>query len=183
MATQDNASSTSMSDFEAFERYDWDADERFQSGLQSILAKGPSAGNAEADVQKAKTFYYSKFVKPIDLNAYLAWKSMQSNALLRSPDFSTSPAAPIAASESGHQLEASPTKTHVDSAQGGKPVDGHYPRSFQEICEMIAKGEQVPGIRDIPNKLQEARPSSSTLAPRKKPWETQSVDTLGSDKT
>jgi hypothetical protein len=46
-----------------------------------------------------------------------------------------------------------------------------YPLSFQEICELIASGKPVPGIRQIPNRLNDQEPSKSTMKPRPKPWE------------
>ena len=46
-----------------------------------------------------------------------------------------------------------------------------YPKSFYEICEMIAKGLPVPGIRQIPNKINEGTPSKPSMKPRPKPWE------------
>lgn len=44
--------------------------------------------------------------------------------------------------------------------------------TFQEIVEKIEKGEEIPGIKQIPNKLNEASPSEAKLAARPKPWET-----------
>jgi len=46
-----------------------------------------------------------------------------------------------------------------------------YPKSFYEICEMIAKGLPIPGIRQIPNKINEGTPSKPSMKPRPKPWE------------
>ncbi|KAJ1643231.1 hypothetical protein J3B02_000311 [Coemansia erecta] len=44
---------------------------------------------------------------------------------------------------------------------------------FAEVVRMISQGEQVPGIRRIPEKLNEQTPSISTLKAPPKPWETQ----------
>ncbi|KAF8920468.1 hypothetical protein BGZ58_004356 [Dissophora ornata] len=50
-------------------------------------------------------------------------------------------------------------------------TDPTYPKSFQEICELIAAGKPIPGIRQIPNNLAEGTPSEAKLAPKLKPWE------------
>lgn len=55
--------------FEAFNRYPWESDNVFQSGLQSILSKMPTEENdgetdkellEEAKLMKAKHFYFSR---------------------------------------------------------------------------------------------------------------------------
>jgi hypothetical protein len=40
-----------------------------------------------------------------------------------------------------------------------------------QLAEMIAKGETVPGIREIPNIINDQPPTESKLSPVKKPWE------------
>jgi hypothetical protein len=37
--------------------------------------------------------------------------------------------------------------------------------------EKIEKGEEIPGIKQIPNKLNDAAPSEAKLSVRPKPWE------------
>lgn len=46
-----------------------------------------------------------------------------------------------------------------------------YPKSFQEIMELLEKGIPVPGIKVIPDRLHDQPPSQPSMAPRKKPWE------------
>ena len=46
-----------------------------------------------------------------------------------------------------------------------------YPKSFQEIMEMVQKGIPVPGIKIIPDRLHHLPLSQPSMAPRKKPWE------------
>ncbi|KAJ1721243.1 hypothetical protein LPJ61_006067, partial [Coemansia biformis] len=48
-----------------------------------------------------------------------------------------------------------------------------YSASFAEIAEMVMLGKQVPGIRQIPDKLSRELPSVSTTRPPLKPWEKQ----------
>ncbi|ODV90876.1 hypothetical protein CANCADRAFT_113028 [Tortispora caseinolytica NRRL Y-17796] len=49
---------------------------------------------------------------------------------------------------------------------------GKYPASFQDIAELILSGKAVPGIKEVPSiELGEAAASSSSMSPKKKPWE------------
>ncbi|KAJ2490716.1 hypothetical protein IWW37_002918 [Coemansia sp. RSA 2050] len=43
--------------------------------------------------------------------------------------------------------------------------------SFAEIVGMIARGETIPGIRQIPDELSQLKPSTSTSVAPRKPWE------------
>lgn len=56
-----------------------------------------------------------------------------------------------------------------------EPADDQprYPLSFDELAEMIATGAHIPGIREIPDKLNEEPPSEPVLAKTqvRKPWE------------
>jgi len=53
------------------------------------------------------------------------------------------------------------------------PDKAPYPTSFAHIVELITTGQPIPGIREIPNKISEEKPSESVQSKRKKPWETQ----------
>ncbi|KAJ2775221.1 hypothetical protein IWQ57_000500 [Coemansia nantahalensis] len=63
---------TDSSAFAAFEAYDFDNDEEFQAGLRTL----PSSAAGEP-LLRAKVFYYSTAVAPIDLAQYQEWKSAQ----------------------------------------------------------------------------------------------------------
>lgn len=43
--------------------------------------------------------------------------------------------------------------------------------TFQELVDMIEKGIEIPGIKHIPNVLNEGTPSEAKMAARPKPWE------------
>ncbi|KAI9272464.1 hypothetical protein BY458DRAFT_508870 [Sporodiniella umbellata] len=62
-----------MSTFEAFEKYDFDNDAQFQSGIASLLNNKQE--NEEQLLLKAKLFYYSKFFSSIDYDEYCKWKN------------------------------------------------------------------------------------------------------------
>jgi hypothetical protein len=59
------------------------------------------------------------------------------------------------------------------SASNEPEAEEEAPRrlTFQEIVEKIEKGEEIPGIKQIPNKLNDAAPSEAKLSVRPKPWE------------
>ncbi|GAN00923.1 conserved hypothetical protein [Mucor ambiguus] len=51
--------------------------------------------------------------------------------------------------------------------------DDKPPRfTFQELVDMIEKGIEIPGIKQIPNVLNEGTPSEAKMTARPKPWET-----------
>ena len=56
-----------------------------------------------------------------------------------------------------------------------------YPISFDEIAEMIASGKPIPGIREIPDTLNEAPPTEAKVAKLagagRKPWERETART------
>ncbi|KAK9765193.1 hypothetical protein K7432_006683 [Basidiobolus ranarum] len=141
--------------YENLRDYDFDTDEAFQFGLRSVMEfqKGKSETEVEAAVEKAKFFYYSKCVQKVDYKGYLQWKAKQDAA---SKPLSDSPTV---------------SDTVTDAATETTDAGPDYPRSFQEICELIASGKPIPGIKQIPNKLSETAPSEATMKPRPKPWE------------
>ncbi|KAJ3187841.1 hypothetical protein HDU85_006234 [Gaertneriomyces sp. JEL0708] len=153
--------------YNEFVSYPWDTDERFQAGLKSILTKEyPNPNVKENEIFKAKCFYFSKFEKPIDLDGFLSWRRAQpggSNGSQAEPSATTS-------------VSTVAREDHTATVEQPKPSEPQYPRSFQELCEMVAKGEEIPGIKTIPNKINEESPSQSVLRPRKKPWEKEEVE-------
>ncbi|KAI9105739.1 hypothetical protein DFS34DRAFT_26476 [Phlyctochytrium arcticum] len=167
--TKSNSDAESAT-LEKFLEYQWNNDQRFQQGLSSILAKYAHTPLSEDEklaqenaVEKAKCFYFDKFVSPFTYAQLQRWKESKPTI----PDTSQPP--------SSHQstpavpLETAST-TDTSSSSETQP---RYPSSFQELCEMVARGEEVPGIKEIPDKLNEQKPSESKMAPKKKPWEVQ----------
>ncbi|WFD28445.1 hypothetical protein MNAN1_003456 [Malassezia nana] len=60
-------------------------------------------------------------------------------------------------------------ETAVKEPERGEP----YPASFTAIVEMLTTGreDQIPGIREIPLKINEQPPSESKMTRPRKPWE------------
>ncbi|KAF9550160.1 hypothetical protein EC957_001646 [Mortierella hygrophila] len=154
--------------FQKFESYSFDADANFQAGMKSIIgnAQNKSAQEQKDAVEKAKYFYYSRFVQSFDYNQYQAWRQLKAATSIDQDESqgssapSSTPAAPIVDETIAEESQSSSTA-----------ADPTYPKSFQEICELIASGKPIPGIRQIPNNLAEGTPSEAKLAPKLKPWE------------
>ncbi|KAF9093588.1 hypothetical protein BGX27_001585 [Mortierella sp. AM989] len=154
--------------YEKFEAYDFDNDATFQSGLNSIVNNNKTKSEKEQHdaIQNAKFFYYSRFVQPFDYSQYKAWLAQKSAA-------SGSVGSVVAHKETENNVattEGSQTLTCPETSSE-PAADPSYPKSFQEICELIAAGKPIPGIRQIPNSLAEGTPSEAKLAPKLKPWE------------
>ncbi|KAF9206830.1 hypothetical protein BGZ49_001722 [Haplosporangium sp. Z 27] len=154
--------------FEKFEAYDFENDETFQTGLKSIVSKNTSKSEQEQQdaIQNAKFFYFSRFVQPFDYSQYRSWRSQNSvtSGSLGSTDKPEVQSTVIAKEE-----ESLPSIS--DATSSTPAADPSYPKSFQEICELIAAGKPIPGIRQIPNNLAEGTPSEAKLTPKLKPWE------------
>ncbi|KAI7823323.1 hypothetical protein BC939DRAFT_451709 [Gamsiella multidivaricata] len=153
--------------FERFESYDFENDSTFQSGLKSIVSNNQNKSEKEQRdaIENAKYFYFTRFVQSFDYNQYKAWRAQKSTNAGASSEESK-----MASSESDTTSMAVESQSS-DPASAATSADPTYPKSFQEICELIAAGKPIPGIRQIPNNLAEGTPSEAKLAPKPKPWE------------
>ncbi|KAG2201888.1 hypothetical protein INT46_006698 [Mucor plumbeus] len=125
--------------FKQFDRYNFETDNQFQSGVASLLN---NKQENEADLLlRAKLFYYTKVVDAsFNVDAYKSWKNENQE----------------------------PVNEQESAIEDDKP-----PRfTFQELVDMIEKGIEIPGIKQIPNVLNEGTPSKAKMAARPKPWET-----------
>ncbi|KAI8877767.1 hypothetical protein K501DRAFT_259803 [Backusella circina FSU 941] len=132
--------------FHSFEKYDFENDNQFKAGVASLLNN--KQDNESDLLEKAKLFYYSKFVTPVDADAYKQWKE-----------------------DKKEQKEEVKTEGEEEEEEEEKKDDKPPRFTFQELVDMIEKGVEIPGIRQIPNKLNEGTPSESKMTARPKPWE------------
>ena len=141
-----DTSNSNHSTFIEFSEFNFEGDQRFQTGLKALHAgssRGDDRSTTESlDSLEARHFYWTKFYKSFDLAEYKEW------------------------------LLASPPKASL--LQSAPPVSAEKTLSFQEIMELVQKGEQVPGIKDIPDVVLELSTDAAKpkLEPIKKPWET-----------
>ncbi|KAF9343445.1 hypothetical protein BGX34_006764 [Mortierella sp. NVP85] len=155
--------------FERFEAYDFDNDATFQNGLKSIINNNQHKSEKEQQdaIQNARYFYFARFVQSFDYSQYKQWRAQ------RSLSTEGSSGEQRANQEQGQELQIEPSSSaNTETTPSSTPSsDPTYPKSFQEICELIAAGKPIPGIRQIPDNLAEGTPSESKLAPKLKPWE------------
>lgn len=161
MATQEVSNqpqSTSL--FQQLDAYPWSEDTEFQGGLNAILGSVQNAQQVEHLTLRAKCYYYARKIgTPVDFDGYKRWTeehggggAVNGNAQI----------AQIVSSESS----------------GNDPsgvAEAPKPASFAEICDMIAEGKPIPGIKDIPDTILAGQSSESQASRRKKPWEKESA--------
>lgn len=147
--------------FQQLDAYPWEGDQEFQGGLRAILGSVSDPQQVEHLTLRAKCYYYARQAGvPVDFDGYKAWVE----------------------GGHGHRQSQNGTEqvgtTRLDdpvSFQGDQAADGlgdaPKPASFAEICELIAEGKPIPGIKDIPDTILEGQASESQQEKRKKPWE------------
>ncbi|TKY89901.1 hypothetical protein EX895_001198 [Sporisorium graminicola] len=132
-----------------------ESDAEFQAGIQTIIGPMQSSGVAPEQIEetkkRAKVFFWSQRTgNQVDYADYKAW--LASNTSLADTN------------GAGVASQVDETK-----AQDKEP----YPASFDAIVELITTGktDQIPGIRDIPLKINEQPPTQATMSRPLKPWE------------
>ncbi|KAI9831210.1 MAG: hypothetical protein M1819_005138 [Sarea resinae] len=136
--------------YQQLEDYDWDNDPEFQGGLTAILGKGPDLERTQELTLRARCFYYSrKYGIAVDFDAYKSWREQN---LPKMSNYASMPPS-------------------VNLASTSSDPSAPYPNSFEHIVELIASGQSIPGIRDIPDTVLEGEETQSTAVRRKKPWE------------
>lgn len=148
--------------FHQLDNYPWDSDQEFQGGLQAILGSVQDPAQVEHLTLRAKCYYYArKAGTPVDFEGYKRWVQNQQTGA------STNGHAPSAGSEEDVVLQPAEQQNPGDNGMAGAPK----PASFAEICEMIAEGKPIPGIKDIPDTILEGQASDAQKEKRRKPWE------------
>ena len=149
--------------FNQLDTYPRDEDEEFQGGLRAILGSMQNTEQVEHLTLRAKCYYYArKAGAQVDFDGYKRHVESQRHSA-GTNGIHSAPAAPGSkAGEGAGQVE--------DAGAGGM-ANAPKPASFAEICDMIAEGKPIPGIRDIPDTVLEGQASESQAGKRKKPWE------------
>ena len=102
----------------------------------------------------------------MDFQGYEEWQKSQSQAVVSSAssELQSSTEAPGAANE---------RVSNADSEVNGSSVSDDAPTraTFAEICEMIAQGKPIPGVKEIPDTILEGQGTHASANQRKKPWE------------
>ncbi|KAG8623160.1 hypothetical protein KVT40_008136 [Elsinoe batatas] len=148
--------------FEQVESYDWNNDQEFQGGLKAILGSATSPEQVAHLSLRARCFYYSrKFGTKVDFDGYQAWRHAQTGVINGDSTATDAPAGADHTAVAGSEADAAP------AAMGNAPT----PASFAEICQLIAEGKPIPGIKEIPDTVLEGSATTATKPKRRKPWE------------
>lgn len=165
MAATTDSSLDSSYLFHQLDNYPWSDDQEFQNGLKAILGSTEDQAQLEHLTLRAKCYYYArKTGTKVDFEGYKRWVESggeigQVNGLGSVED------APAVQS-------AEPQTTGSGSGSGsGSMGDAPKPASFAEICDLIAEGKPIPGMKDIPDTVLEGQSTASQATKRTKPWE------------
>lgn len=162
MASQVADISDSTLLFHQLDSYPWADDQEFQGGLRAILGSVQDPQQVEHLTLRAKCYYYArKAGAAVDFDGYKNWVESRRT---------TGGANGSSSSTGGGTLSA-----QTQQADGGMG-DAPKPASFAEICDMIAEGKPIPGIKDIPDTILEGQASDRQAQGRKKPWEERSAN-------
>jgi hypothetical protein len=163
METTTDSSLDSSYLFNQLDNYPWDDDQEFQSGLKAITGSTEDQAQLDHLTLRAKCFYYArKSGTKVDFEGYKRWvengrENGQTNGL-GSQSLDDAPAVQAVESQGA-------------STGSGAMGDAPKPASFAEICELIAEGKPIPGIKDIPDTVLEGQSTVSQATKRTKPWE------------
>jgi len=102
----------------------------------------------------------------VDFQGYEEWQTSRAQSTLASTsaELQTNPGALETQSENDLNVNATVSSSSLSD-------DAPTPATFAEICEMIAQGKPIPGIKEIPDTILEGQGTHTSASQRKKPWE------------
>ena len=107
----------------------------------------------------------------IDFEGYLWWRaqlgSTNANGITTTGQLSNQP-------ETSSEV---PQQSDVHAAAVSPHGNAPTPASFAEICQLIAEGKPIPGIKEIPDTILEGQATESVATKRRKPWEKDTIST------
>ena len=149
--------------YHQLDEYPWDEDREFQGGLRAILGSVQDPEQVEHLTLRAKCYYYARQAgAAVDFDGYKQWVETQRG--IARPNG-------IPSSLNSQPPTLSGQSAEISSESAGGLNDAPKPASFAEICEMIAEGKPIPGIKEIPDTILEGQASDNSTQVRKKPWE------------
>jgi hypothetical protein len=163
MATTAESSLDSSYLFHQLDNYPWDDDQEFQGGLKSITGSAQDQAQLEHLTLRAKCFYYArKSGTKVDFEGYKRWVDGGRE---------TGPANGLGSQPMEEAPAVQPVGSQNTGTSSGAMGDAPKPASFAEICDLIAEGKPIPGIKDIPDTVLEGQSTASQATKRTKPWE------------
>ena len=104
----------------------------------------------------------------VDFNAYQTWHANNGANIHHLSNASPS----IGTSAIGEELRvANQSGSTVTSPLNTSDPSAPYSTSFNHIVELISTGQQIPGIKEIPDTVLEGQATQPVKPQRKKPWE------------
>lgn len=156
--------------YHQLDEYPWDTDREFQGGLQAILGSVQDPAQIDHLTLRAKCYYFArKAGTPVDFDGYKQWVEMQRGTSSLNGQVANQPPANFVVQPQANP--GAPIETIDEGGGGGGMADAPKPASFAEICEMIAEGKPIPGIKEIPDTVLEGQASEKVAEARRKPWE------------
>lgn len=186
-------------DYEAFDNYPFDKDERFQHGFQKLER------NMQLEEKlRAKVFYYNKFVKPVDLEGYKRWvsfKRVDFEDLEMKPDLicerlqqqetvnticvntKQKMELEVKSSTEVHRSTELPDEQRDDIVEVRsdstccreerltETIKTECSLSFSEILHIIETGQEIPGLQKLSIIPTNQSPTVSHMLPKPKPWD------------
>ncbi|GAB7365405.1 hypothetical protein MBLNU230_g6483t1 [Neophaeotheca triangularis] len=154
--------------YNQLDSYDWENDPEFQGGLGAIIGPLQDQAQVEHLTLRAKCYYYARRTgTPVDFDGYKQWVEIGRGE--RSTNGTHTNNAFPAAAPASSEAAAGAQESNVGVAGG--MADAPKPASFADICDMIAEGKPIPGIKDIPDTILEGQASEPQKQKRRKPWE------------
>jgi len=146
-------------------------DEEFERGLETILKPMRESGASQEELDlitaRARQFYASR--QPS--NNTTSSQQTQPQTADNQVDISTQEVNSVVSQASQASTNPFDTSMPTSLASDNAP----YPVTLEQIAEMIANGTLIPGIREIPKKINEEQPTEAKVAKMqgagKKPWE------------
>ncbi|RDB17059.1 hypothetical protein Hypma_001778 [Hypsizygus marmoreus] len=156
--TASSASAPSSNPLELYGNYPFATDETYQQGLASLVAGGALDGDPLPEVKeeilrRTRVFYFNR----VTGNSVSMDEAREYEYALKG-----------AASHGSGDMDAQPA-----ASQSNIDDDDTRVLTFAELQELIETGkvDQIPHNKVIPEVLNAASPSESTVPARKKPWE------------
>nr|XP_006823248.1 PREDICTED: uncharacterized protein LOC102805027 [Saccoglossus kowalevskii] len=150
--------------YEEFHNFNFDMDDKFQTGLKSILRHSSPDKTKEEAILEAKIFYYNRFHQQVSLGNYKTWLEQ------RKSETQSQSALQTKETKYTHQVDE-----YTDSgANGTTDADAagpQYPSSFFDLLQKIEKGEPLPGVEELNIQPTNTPATESSLATKMKPWE------------
>lgn len=148
--------------------FDWDSNAEFQEGLKEIfethlmqlkeqdptIESIPTQNIAQLTDQAKSFFFCSKTGHILSLDDYYQWKAQQGVNL---------PNDASQISDTTEETEA--------SANGTNSTSSEYSSNYKDIVNMIVTGQEIPGIKQIPDTVLLDQSSEHKAQQRVKPWE------------